>query len=378
MHDLVVVGAGPAGSSAAYRAARRGMNVLLLEKEELPRMKICGGALSEHAMSFLEYALPEDLIETECYGARVQYGEANVSASKSERIAVLVSRESFDHFLANKAQEAGAELIHDEAISIQETTAGIECVGRNQKYTARAAIVAQGASGRLIKSVRPLDGPDAMGVCLEARVPKDLLPQSRPQKGIIDIYFGIARFGYGWVFDHGTYYSIGIGGLRSLVPAPRPAFEDFCRNLSVDPGEIHPRGHLIPCGGLKRRLGMGKILLAGDSAGFVDPFYGEGIAYAIRSGQLAVEALSEASFEPCKALRHYQRSCRREFGANLWYSLQLARLMHRFPDQFIRLLAQDETVLEKYLDVPLHVTTYKRYLIWLLMARGGTILKNVV
>src|SRR3990172_813303 len=108
MFDVIIAGAGPAGSTCARECAREGLKTLLLDKDSFPRSKPCGGAVSRRALSLLDFTLPDHIIEKECYGARVHYDGRSIEAHSNDRIAVLVSRERFDTFLADKAVESSA------------------------------------------------------------------------------------------------------------------------------------------------------------------------------------------------------------------------------------------------------------------------------
>ena len=96
MYDLVIAGGGPSGASAARRAAKNGLKTLLLEKETLPRHKPCGGALSEHALSCLDFPIPCEISEEEIYGVRVSYNGRSIIERKEYRLAVTVTRSRFD------------------------------------------------------------------------------------------------------------------------------------------------------------------------------------------------------------------------------------------------------------------------------------------
>jgi len=380
-YDVVVIGAGPAGSAAARKAAQRGLRTLLLEKREMPRHKLCGGALSERAMSYLDLPVPQDLIDAECYGARVNFKNRTNQIRMRRRIAVLVSRERFDYWLAQKAIEAGAVIRVAEVKGLSPVPGGLMLETSQGSITSRTAIVAQGATGNLISMVRPLDDGSASGICLAHRFPLLSPDPFQDLSSLIDIYFGVAEFGYGWVFHHGSYYSVGIGGLRSLMSDPIVVFHDFCRQLGFDSQGVAPRGYLIPRGGIKRSLCADRILLAGDSAGFVDAFYGEGMAYAIRSGQLAADTLAFALQEgdtSMACLSRYQRTCRKHFERHLEYSLYLSKLMHRHPNVFLELLASSPSVLKMFLKVPMNVITYRFFLFWLIGQFPGMAAKRFI
>lgn len=110
MYDLIVVGAGPAGASAARTAAQLGLKTLLLEKEKISRSKLCGGGLTPKVLRILDLNLPRDLIERSVRSARIHIGD-DIYEFESERTLVyMTSRALFDAFLSDKAGEAGAEV----------------------------------------------------------------------------------------------------------------------------------------------------------------------------------------------------------------------------------------------------------------------------
>jgi flavin-dependent dehydrogenase len=153
------------------------------------------------------------------------------------------------------------------------------------------------------------------------------------------------------------------------MPRPHEAMREFMHSIGFTERYAGVKGHPIPRGGIAREIVADRVLLAGDSAGFVDPFYGEGIAYAIRSGQLAAEVIGECAARggdySAGALLAYPRRCRAEFHANLHYSLILSKLMYRFPRVFLRLLVSNRRFLEKYLEIPLHRLSYRGFLSWM-------------
>lgn len=367
-YDVVVIGGGPAGSSAARRAAMHGLSVLLLEKQEMPRRKPCGGALSEHAISYLDFKLPQRLVEWECFGARVHYGPAVLTHKKNDRIAILVSRADFDDYLVEMAINAGVEVRFVPATSLEVNQSCVVTKTPNHEYTSRVVVIASGTSKRFSRYVREPDLENEEGICFEANVPVTSPDSFENLRGLIDIYFGVAQYGYGWLFHHGHYYSIGIGGLRSKLKQPKRIMQDFLRSLGLSPIQSTTIGHPIPRGGIPRTLVAPHLILVGDAAGFVDPFYGEGLAYAIRSGQLAADSILDAFGRgdfTREFLESYSHQCDVEFADNLYYSLLLSKLLHAQPSLFLKLLAADESVLARYLDIPLRRSSYKSFLQWL-------------
>jgi flavin-dependent dehydrogenase len=222
----------------------------------------------------------------------------------------------------------------------------------------------------LSRAVRQADSPDEQAFCLEAEVPLRRPDPFADAEDLIHLYFTPDGRGYGWVFHHGSYYSVGIGAVGPGFRSPMAAFREFAAARGFDAAAIKPAGHFVPCGGLPRVVAADRLLLAGDAAGFVDPFYGEGLAYAIRSGQLAAETLLEAASEndlSAGRLAAYAAKCQAAFGENLGESLKLARTMRRWPSAFFGLLASDPAVLGKYLHIPAMRLSYREFTRWLLV-----------
>ena len=184
----------------------------------------------------------------------------------------------------------------------------------------------------------------------------------------VDIHYGVSDWGYGWVFPHNGYFSVGIAGLAKDIPHPKKTFANFLATLpeKMFKGNYEIHGHLIPAGGLKRNIVSNKTLLVGDAAGFVDPFYGEGISYAIRSGQIPTETIHRIIFnkKDMSTLNDYPRICQREFGNNLRYSLYLSKFMHRYPKLFFKAFVNNEEFVDKWLEVPSVKTSYKDFIKW--------------
>lgn len=368
MYDVIVAGAGPAGSSCARECARQGFNTLLIDKDRFPRSKPCGGAVSEQALSYLDFALPDDIIEKECYGARLYFKGRNLEVRKDYRLAVLVSRERFDTFLVKKAREAGAHTLEGErVINLKSNQDHVDVITNNAVFRTRFVVGADGVNSVVAKHVRP---PFSKKEKLFAIVSKVQTPKGetdRRLEGIIDIYFGLIPLGYGWVFPHGGYFSVGVGGLATEFRNPKQTLLDFGNQLGFAIGES--QGHFIPIGGMRRKLTSHRVLLAGDAAGFVDPFIGEGIAYAIRSGKLAaqsiVNCLSRKDLS-CVHLSSYEQACENTIVKDFRHVWKLTRAVHKFPDLFLRPFVCDERILQKYLEVPSCRIHYRKFLFWLL------------
>lgn len=364
--DCIVIGAGPAGSSAARRAAQHGLQVLCLEKESLPRAKPCGGALSMNGVKTLDCTLPAFVQEGFVYGIRAHHGSRVLEARRTQPIAVLVRREVFDGFLSDKAREAGA-VVHtqEKVLALEETPHDVTVRTTRGMYRSAYAIVAHGAEGVLNWR---LAGPARSGVRWKAVTRREaasvLRPSSPSKEPVLEFYFDAYPHGYGWVFPLHDAFSIGVGGLHSGLVSTKKAFIDFVRRLG-GPQSAAYRGSTIPCCGIASKLGTSRTLYAGDAGGFGEAFSGEGIFYAMRSGQLAADTVAEAVKGSLRRPlpQVYRSRCLEVLGDNLRYAALFARWVYRFPGFFVSLFARRPLWAQEFLGIPLGETTYKRFLL---------------
>jgi len=362
MYDLIVIGAGPAGSAAGRHAAKLGLKTLIIEKEVFPRYKPCAGGLSEKAISYLDFSLPPEIIKKEIFGTRLHHAGRVIEKSKNCRLGALVSRSKLDNFLLTKAEEMQVKIKMGEKVTSCDETGNYVAVNTFKgTYRARHVIIAEGAHGKLKYLVRKQASKKDLFFSVVTEVPD---PARVIDNHVLDIHLGISKKGYGWVFPHEDYLSVGIAGSLKDFKRPRQALNDFLNRNCFNSGNgFKIRGHLIPAGKIRADLSSARILLCGDAAGFVDSFSGEGIAYAIRSGQLAAKAVADN-------LSHnnsqYRSDCIKEFGPNLNYSYYFARLIHSFPKTFFPLYTSESDFINEYMDIFTGKSNYRNYLKWLI------------
>ncbi len=370
MYDLIIVGGGPSGASAGRVAGKAGISTLLLEKENFPRYKPCGGALSPYALSCLDFKLPESVVERDISKVRVHFREHCIERQRNYRLALLVSRKAFDNFLLDKAMETGIEVhFGEKVLDCEEREECVEVKTSQDTYLAKFVLIAEGSVGMLKYKVRPQrDRKTEYGLALVSEVPEDDEVIRNRFPGVIDIHFGTSPRGYGWIFPHAGYYSVGVTGTAEHMKHPNKVMQDFLQSNGFF-GEFQVRSHIIPVGGIKRKTVSSRVLLSGDAAGFVDAFIGEGIAYAIRSGQLAAENVADLVLygRKLRDLNKYESRCRQEFGIFLGSSLKLEKVMHRFPEISFKLATSRKEILDKYLDEVVISRSHKDYVRWLLL-----------
>ncbi len=368
MYDVIVAGAGPAGSTCARACAQRGLKTLLLDRDAFPRSKPCAGAVSEQALSYLDFPLPERIIEEECYGIRVHQNGRHVEVKRDRRFAVLVSRRNFDSLLADKAVESGARfLTKEQVIDVRENAEQVEVVTGTASYPAHYLVGADGVHSRVALALRPPLGKDEMALALVSQAPASEPEIRNRLDKTLDLYFGAAPMGYGWLFPHQGYYSAGITGLASRFSKPRETMADLARSLDVALMDL--QGHFIPFGGIKRIVAKGRTVLAGDAAGFADPFHGEGIAHAILSGKLAAQAIIDVKKNkkpPPSLSSRYQQETEQRIGKNLRVALRMTNLLDKYPGIFRRIFLDHPKTLQRFLDIPAGRMDYRHFQRWIL------------
>jgi geranylgeranyl reductase family protein len=301
--DVIVVGAGPAGSTAAYRLSRAGARVLLLERERFPRDKPCGGGLTERALRLLPFSVDpvvEHIVDT--VEARLRYGPRFQRRSR-KRLVAMTQRRRLDAYLAEQAAAAGAELREGARVNgVEDTTVrvGDETLG------AEILIGADGVNGVVGRSLG-LGRDHQHGVALEGNVSHEHVDAGRYARKLV-LEFGVVPGGYGWVFPKGDHVNVGVGGWEREAPTLRDELARLCAEHGIDIGAVTDvRGYRLPMRRPSAELARGRVALVGDAAGLVEPLTGDGIYEAFLSSKLVAEAALDvlegrtASLEPYAA-----------------------------------------------------------------------------
>lgn len=340
LYDAIVVGAGPAGSTAARLLAAGGASVLLLDRARFPRDKPCGGGVTLRAAAVLGLDLAP-VVERTIYGARfsIRMGQ-HFDRWFSQPLAYMTQRRELDAFLAAAAAEAGADFrdAHQvRELEIEGAVATIRCNG--DPYQAKVVIGADGANGAVARVVGQRAGDD--GVALEGNV--------RYAKGIpeewrelVALDLGALAGGYGWVFPKGDHLNVGVGSWKYAGFTLRSKLAALSRRYGFDPSKLEDlRGHHLP---LRRRgdpLVKGPALLIGDAAGLVDPLSGDGIHMAFHSAALAANS-ALAYLSGKGELNDYREAIEERLQPELDISRQLQELFHFAPSPYVEVMRRSE------------------------------------
>ena len=289
--DVLVVGAGPAGSATAIHLARAGANVVLAERAHFPRDKPCGGGLTGRALRRIPVD-PSPVVErtVDRFSLRLGY-RSSFTRTHSEPLIAMTQRRRLDAFLAAAAAEAGADL--REGAKVEELTpngSGVTARVGDALIHADTCIGADGANGVVARTtgVKP---EIVYGVALEGNVPLSTLAVPELDRTAV-IELGIVPGGYGWVFPKGDHANLGVGGWGDEGPRLRAHLDELARRHDVDPAALtEVRGHRLPMRRPGTQAHHGRVLLVGDAAGLVDPLSGDGMYEAFTSAALAAEAV---------------------------------------------------------------------------------------
>jgi geranylgeranyl reductase family protein len=406
--DVIVVGAGPGGSATAYHLAQHGLRALLLEKATFPREKVCGDGLTPRAVAQL-VRMGVELDEPGWLrnrGLRVIGGGVRLeldwpSLASFPDFGLTRTRHDFDHILVQRAVAAGTDLRTGHTVTgpvVDENTGRVVGVtatpaegGRPVTFRAPVTVAADGVSGRL---------PLALGLAkrddrpLGVAVRRYYHSPARHDDAYLESWLelrsrdtGHLLPGYGWIFGMGDgRVNVGLGALNSSAAFGRT---DYRRLLAQWLASTPPdwgladeanadgpvKGAALPMGFNRVPHYLRGVMLVGDTGGMVNPFNGEGIAYAMEAGELAAEVAAQALARPTaaaaeQALRQYPQVLRARYGG-----------YYRLGGLFVRLIGRPQVmnVLTRYgLPHPMLMRFVLKLMANLTDPRGGDAMDRII
>lgn len=377
MYDVIVSGAGPAGSAAALGTARAGLQTLLLEKNHLPRRKCCAGGVLGRALGRVGLEIPDEIIEREINGFTLVRDDFRLEVPFDRRAGITVNRSAFDAFLSRSARNAGAELMDGTPVmKVKESSSFVEVITPEGSHRCRAFVIAEGAASR---SARQVLGPNitnglALGLASEIRL--DRAPGDSIEIHLMETPAPKLRWGpnfplNGWLFPLKQGANIGVVG-RGI---PAETLRDRVRGIAA--GAFEAMGGSIedmnicsaPLPMVPRKVVCsGRCLAVGDSAGFVNQITGEGMSYALESGHLAAKAVEHAlSSGDIRNLARYQRWCEDTVIPDLRATILIGPLLHWLvgvvnTERFFEVFSHDDELVSTCLQIARGEITWMKLL----------------
>jgi geranylgeranyl reductase family protein len=336
MHcDVAIVGAGPAGATAARFLAKSGLKVILVEKDEIPKEKPCGGMLTPRVFERFEYLRSEmkELAVSSSYGVCVYPPSLTTKVQYvATKPQMMVLRKKFDHVLVRMAMDSGAMLVNNRVKGLVIKPDVVRMLlDENTIIESSVVVGADGVNSIIAREtdLLPILNSEKVALALvsELEIGESAVEEFFGDQKTIHLFLGFNNlFGYAWVFPKMRHVNIGLGGLLSRTRDIKGSFMTFVRVLRKN-GLIPKRlqierfsAALIPIGGPIERTYRDRVVLCGDAAGFVNPLTGEGVYYAMTSGEKAskviIEAIGSGKLSGQK-LSEYQTAWMEDFGKGL-------------------------------------------------------------
>ena len=359
-YDVIVVGAGPAGSTAAKNLAEKGIKVLLVDKK-FPRNKSCGGGLPTRVWKRFPYVI--DYIDSISYGS-ITYSSSLKYKLKIERNKPLITtvlREDFDKKLVNLAILKGVKFIENKTVTNIQNLKNKSVITFNdgKKIESQLVIGADGINSIIAEKLHLSNKNDTKCICMmqEQSMKQEQLNKYFSKKRIIHIFIKLQDIaGYAWIFPKKNHINIGIGEFESAVEQSKPrknlkkiynSYITILKENNILPKDFKSeniKGATLPIFPLEKTY-ADRVLLCGDAAGFINPITGEGIYYAMTSGEIAANVISEA-LEMCDTsdtfLSKYQKLWKKDFGKDLEIFARFNKQWGKNSEKFVKLMTNDK------------------------------------
>lgn len=319
MKTVAVLGGGPAGSFAAERLAAAGLNVIVFD-EKLAWEKPCGGGLTYKAYHEYPFLIENDTPKRLVHETTIAAPNAGEACMRLTRPLVIYSRMDLNDMLLKRAERAGARIEKTRVLGIERRERGWRLRTHSGSAEADFCIVATGARNPLREVGTQWSAKDTMSA-LGYYVPAS---QER-----IDIQFLSKLEGYIWVFPRCGHLSVGICGKGEPAQSLRARLDRFMLERGISLKDAVFYSHMLPSletpGWKKNRVAGDGWLAVGDAGGLVDPITGEGLYYAMRSGDLASRVVVDDAHSIAEKAAAYRSMLAREFAMDLEFAATLAK-----------------------------------------------------
>lgn len=329
--DVIVIGTGPSGASAAFKLAEGGLSVALIEKEKLPRYKTCGGGLVFRGRKMLPFDI-QTVVDTEFHNIDL-YFKGQTTSLKSPKdfpVISMVMRDKFDELIVNHAKKLGVTLFEEQGLVNLKFEETIQVITDKNELEAKFVIAADGALSKTAKLAGWSEDTRYLIPALEYEVEvKPEVFERLKTEARFDVDF-IPK-GYAWSFPKKNHLSLGVASFKRSKLNLKKIYNDYLEFLEIKAEDIiieHAHGFQIPVSCRKDGFVKNNVFLIGDAAGFADPITAEGISNAIYSGNLAAEAIAESKLDGKLAEKLYLEKLNQKLLPELKTSALLAKFFY--------------------------------------------------
>jgi geranylgeranyl reductase family protein len=296
--DVAVVGAGPAGLSAAAAAAKAGARTVVLERAVHPRYKTCGGGLIGTSLAAVGADLPLPVRERIDAATFTLRGKHEFTRRADDELLVMVLREEFDDALRQAAGAAGAVVRQRTLVRLvgEDSSAAWARLADGTEVRAKTLVGADGSAGVTGRYLGVDFSQVDLGLEVEVVAPA---PVRSEWSGRILIDWGPIPSSYGWVFPKADRLTVGVIAPRGKSEQTKSYLRAFIDRLGLSSFPVlNDSGHLTRCRAQSSPLRRGRVLVAGDAGGLLEPWTREGISFALRSGSAAGAFAAKAALSP--------------------------------------------------------------------------------
>lgn len=351
--DVLVVGGGPGGSTAARLLSRRGYQVALFEKDHMPRYKACGGALCLRHPEWLDLDLTSQLAGGIEQLVLTYEGRRRrlIKFSLPPGELAMIDRVQFDSYLWAQAAVAGVEIYPDTAVrQVELLPTGVKLSTSHGQHQGQFLVGADGANSVVNQQlgIQPRT-PRTLSLVIE--VPSEHAPRVASNEAVVSLHS--VPHGYAWIFPKATCLSFGVftvrPGNRDLRPWLRGHLQRWGLQSEGLPAAIHGAWQCLGRG--RGPWHQGRVALVGDAGALSDPFTGEGISYALDSAVLVARSIDEALRGGHQDLASYSERVEAEITFDFPHAWRLARAFYLLPWLTFFLVSRDPRFARRFLDI---------------------------
>ena len=330
IYDVAIIGGGPSGASAALCSAQKGLKTIIIEKEELPRYKTCGGGFVFRGRKEMPFDI-SSVVEREFNAVDIILGSKKRSfrTERKSPIVTMIMRDSFDHLMVKKARENDVELLQGEALQKIEPGEIATLTTDREQIRCRFIIAADGA---LSKTAKLAGWKESRMMCPALEYEIELNDDDLERLSTTARFdINAVPFGYGWSFPKKDHLSIGVGNFSKNKKKPnlKKYFQAYLNTLAIkDIKNSTSHGFIIPISPRKDGFVKKNVFLIGDAAGFADPLTAEGISNAIYSGKLAAHAIAESNMNLEKARVNYDEKLNDKLIPELRTGVEMSKIFY--------------------------------------------------